>query len=326
MLIIVDGPPCAGKTSLVNNLRTALTHRFGKDKVTTLHGNQQTRITTDNRRYLEYFLNPLESYHPASGDHIICDEWHWSYAALKGTFNHEDRIRPYVTRYVNLKLAQLGAVIVHLNPTSEVLRQRLDRRSPFLKPNPRIHKSMVEIRQAFIKLSHDSDVTVLPSTASLTTILDTAGHLESRAAKFNTWSHTAWPFYLGTPTPKGVLIDLDPRKYETLYPAPNSGESFLHRALFSLTPEQRESFGLLNVAHVTSESFIVLMQSLKAPRLLALGREASMFLGDVAHTVVPNPRRTRRTYPTHAQEYGALLHTALSMPTGTDMTKWSPLC
>lgn len=326
MLIIVEGPPGAGKTSLVNKLRTALAHQYGKEKVTTLYGNERTKITTDNRRYLDAFLSRLESYHPSSGDHIICDEWHWGYAAMKNTFNSTEQIQPYSTRYVNLKLAQIGAVIVHLNPASEVLRQRLDRKNPFLKPSSRIHHRMVDIRQSFIKLSHDSDVTVLPSNSSLSTIVDTAKHLESRAAKFNEWSHTAWPFYLGSTTPKGVLIDLDPKKYETLYPTPNSGESFIHRGLFSLTPEQRESFGLLNVAHVTSESFIALMKSLKAPRLLALGREASLFLGEVAHSVVPSPRSTRRTFGKHAQEYGAMLHTTLSMPTGTDMTKWSPMC
>lgn len=325
----MEGPPGAGKTSLVNKLRTALGHEFGRDKVTTLHGNENTRINTDNRRYLASFLSPLESYEPASGEHIICDEWHWGYAALKNTFNRPDstcQILPYVTRYVNLKLAQVGAVVVHLNPSTEVLRQRLDRKNPFLKPNSRIAHRMGDIRQSFVKMSHDSDVTVLPSNSSLSTIVDTAKHLESRAAKFNEWSHTAWPFYLGTPTPKGVLVDLDPKKYETLYPNTHTGESFLHRGLFSLTPEQRESFGLLNVAHVTAESFISLMKALKSPRLLALGREASLFLGDVAHTVVPSPRGTRRTYPSHTQEYGAMLHTALSMPVGTDMTKWSPMC
>jgi deoxyadenosine/deoxycytidine kinase len=324
LLIIVEGPPGAGKTSLTNKLRTALGHQYGRDAVTTLYGSQNVSTDTNNKNYLSAYLEPLEGYTPGSGQHVICDEWHWALPAVKNVFNKTDAILPFGTRYVDLKLAQLGAVIVHLNPSTEVLKDRLTRRNPFTMPPMRIYQKMKEIRAQYVEFSHDSATTVLPSTASLSTIVDTATHLERQASTFNQWSHTTWPFYLGSHTPRGVLIDLDPGQYDTCYPDPHSGESYLHRALGTLPVQHREELGMLNVAHVTAESFTALMTTLKAPRILALGRAPSQYLGAVAHVTVPSHRRMRRSFPTNITEYGALLRNALKMPNGTDLMKWNP--
>lgn len=327
MFIIVEGPPCSGKTSLVDKLRTAITHLHSKDRVAVLHGSQDTSLTTSNAQYLQKYLSPLDTYAPGDRDHVICDEWHWTYAAFKNEFNLTSTILPSSVRYVNMRMAQVGAVVVHLNPSTDVLRLRVERRNPFLAPHTRVIDHLRNVRARYVNLAHDSDreLTVLPgAVASLTTILDTAKHVESKAAEFNEWSTSLWPFYVGTRDPKGILIDLNPQQYDTIYPTPNSGESYLHRALYTLPQEDRESLGMLNAAHVTAESFISLMTTLKAPKLLALGREASMYLGEVAHTVLPHHRRTRRTYPLATQQYGELIYSALSMPSGTDLTKWSP--
>ena len=319
MIIILEGPPGAGKTALASLLRTAI-RATSHTSLQVLHGNAGVSVTQDSNAYLSQYLAPLEDYEPGSGQHIICDEWHWTLPAYRTVFNVERPFVDAVRSYVDLKLSQLGAVIVHLNPDAEALTRRLDRRNPYLQPHRRIRDNIASIRSAYTQLMHDSRTTVLPSTASLSTILDTAKYVEERAERV----YSRWPWYLGPEKPQGLLVDVDPSDPETLYPHSRTGSSFLHAAL-STNRASYDALGMLNAVHTTPTQFVELMRVLDAPRLIALGKVASTFLSGVPHVTVPNHKYARRIASAHPEQYAQLLMDAVTTRVGSDLTDWRPI-
>lgn len=317
----MEGPPGSGKTSLVSKLRAGLTSQYGSSMVTTLHGFEGVEQEISGPQYLDKYLNTLEDYIPGSGQHILCDGWHWGMAAFKESVTLTQHVPATLRRYVSMKLAQLGAVIVHVNPSHEVLVRRQRQANPYARLTGRVAASLPHLRKAMVSYSHDSDATVMPSTSSLAAIVSTARHVEEQAEEFIRWSPTSWTMYLGSPQPSAVLVDLEPAQYEVIYPGPHTGNLYLHKALYSLSPEKRDEIGLLNVAHVTSESFVQLMLKLGKPRILALGKDADTFLGQVAHTTLLSHRRARRAAIPYL-DYAEMLYKAISLPVGTDLTKW----
>lgn len=324
MLIIVEGPPSSGKSTLAHKLKTTLSQKHGPDSVTVLNGHANGGSRLCGERYARHFLQRLEDYVPGGDEHIICDEWHWGHPVFQQIFSPSTYVQPAVVSYVDLRLSQLGAVIVHRNPTEEVLARRLSQHNPFTQPHPRILRSLTEIKSEYYALSRRAVSTLMPPNSSPASIMQSAEYWEKKAIPLA----TQYPWYLGPPNPQAVLVELNYQSTDTLFPKNHSGEFFLHHALISASPDPSpfRTFGLLNAAFCTPESFADLMRDLQVPKILALGSKVSQYLTDVKHTVLPNPGSTRIKHNAYMHEYGELIHSALTLPQGadTDLSGWCP--
>lgn len=329
MLIIIEGPPSAGKSTLAYRLKQSLvkSHNYPVDSITTLHGHQGATSGMRGDDYLNLFLQRLEDYTPGGDEHIICDEWHWAHPVYSSVFTATNGVPDNLPRYIDAKLAQLGAVIVHQDPGLEMIQRRHNRKNAFLHPHYRITAHLAELQNAYTKLTHNSLTTVLPAGTKPSAIIQAAKYREKQA----THLATQHPFYLGPTTPDAILVEVDPNTPETLSPTNYSGASFLHKALALTDPHQspmrgEDSLGMLNAAFLSPSSFVSLMQELKDPRVIALGRRTSQYLGDIPHIAVPHPIRTRRFYSSFALEYGQLIRAvaAGTYPADVDLMNWNP--
>ncbi len=324
MLIIVEGPPCAGKSTFTFRLQQAL-----------VHTHQGADIAMRGDGYLNHYLRRLEEYTPGTNEHIICDEWHWALPAYASVFSASNPVQPGVLRYLDSRLAQLGAVVAYRNPSLGILERRLTRRNIFLHPQHRITQDLEHIQAAYTALSDESLTTVLPPAAKLSNVIQTAQYVEKQATPLA----TKHPLYVGSAQPQALLVDMDPDTYETLPPINHTGASYLHKALALSAPDNprrgEEALGMVNAAYVTQTPFAALLKTLGQPKLIALGHKASAYLSALTtaypslnpHTLVPHPSKARRTYGAYALEYGQLLRGIASAPTPTapvNLLTWDP--
>lgn len=85
MLIILEGPDGAGKSTLAQELAAHL-GRTTSDKVEVWHRGAPTHHP------LEEYLLPLLSYRPGTGHHLILDRWHWGEAVYPKILNRPTQL------------------------------------------------------------------------------------------------------------------------------------------------------------------------------------------------------------------------------------------
>lgn len=116
MLVIIEGPDCAGKTTLAENMR-----RYTACKV--LH-----RGPPEDDAFVEYTAD-LQSYQPeAIGANVVCDRWHWGELVYGPMLRGESKLDEEAFRAVEDFLLVRGAVVAYLWDTPAELARRLVQR------------------------------------------------------------------------------------------------------------------------------------------------------------------------------------------------------
>lgn len=119
MLIILEGPDGAGKTTFAQRIVTHLAATFTRGTITMKKAGPPTRSPRS-----EYIV-PLLDYIPGDDHHVICDRWHlgeWIYPRVKGRPTEMDRD---TFDEIEQFLLSRGAVTVIINPPVETLQRRV---------------------------------------------------------------------------------------------------------------------------------------------------------------------------------------------------------
>ena len=120
MLIILEGPDGAGKTTLAERLVTQLAVKYPRDQVELIHRGPPTRAHP-----LDEYVVPLLDYRPGGGRHLVLDRWHWGERVYPLTRNRQTKMDDAVFRYVEAFIHGRGGVTYHMNAPFSVIAGRL---------------------------------------------------------------------------------------------------------------------------------------------------------------------------------------------------------
>lgn len=113
MLILVDGPDCVGKSTLIERLVAVIEKRYPGDRVDVLNAGPPTKHPLD-----EYVV-PLLDYRPTRERHVVCDRWHLGEAVYPTIFQRPTKLDYGVQAYTELFLRSRGALLVVVDATTE---------------------------------------------------------------------------------------------------------------------------------------------------------------------------------------------------------------
>lgn len=124
MLIIVEGPDGAGKTTFVESLQRELAHNpRGAEDIITLHCGPPS-----DHVYAEYTKNHLHGYSPMQLTHVVCDRWHWGELIYGPMLRGESKLDRHGFDRVEHYLARRGAVVAFLTEKAQILARRVEER------------------------------------------------------------------------------------------------------------------------------------------------------------------------------------------------------
>lgn len=328
MLIILEGPDGAGKSTLAQEIASHL-GRTTSDKIEVWHAKRP------ERHPLNEYLRPLRSYRPGTGHHLILDRWHWGERVYPQVLGRETEQDEPVWWAIEAYLRRLGALVVKCERTLrqdyvDLYRERDVTAETDLCDSWQLGK-LDEIRLEFSRTTYRSQLPCVDHACGdpSNQIVSAARYWEERYRVLNEFTT-----YLGPLKPEVLLLGdernivprADPENPDPAF-VPFRGTSgyYLLKALTSLTSRQwRHSIGLGNACDVDDP--VELWRKLGEPPVVALGKNAygkmltSSDFTDVG--VVPHPQYVRRFHHRMHAEYGWLIYTASR--TREDLSKWLP--
>lgn len=324
MLIILEGPDGAGKSTLAQKLAAQL-GRTTSDKVEVWHRGRPTSHPLDE------YLRPLYDYRPGAGYHLILDRWHWGEVVYPTVLNRRTDQDTAVFWAIEAYLRRLGALVISCD-RNHTFEYQVVYRERALDGTPDTWQitNLQRIRDEFTRMIYRS---ALPSWAYVPSdddeaagILESARHYEENARLLNDFVT-----YVGPLRPHTLLLGdvrnlqpSDPPSSPAFVPTKSSSGHYLLKSLASLTSRDwLRGVGIANACDVDSVSF--LNAALGHPQLVALGQNAARKLNDLKlpHGVVPHPQYVRRFHHSMSHEYGWLICVAANPNTEErDYSKW----
>lgn len=324
MLIIVEGPDGAGKSTLVRRLAVELTLQSSPSAVRVLHRGPPTAHP------LVEYGEPLYAYRPGTDEHVICDRWHLGEFVYPSLLERPTHYDVAVHRHVDLFLRSRGALLVYLEPTFEETTRRIVNRHT-LRSEETIDP--IELKT----LSHWPALVERYHTAlSLSTLNHYSTNREpliEQIIKRATLAEDAavplvkFTTYVGPPRPdvlffgetRGVDGQLAVGPAPAFVPYPRTSGHYL---LSHLDTAATRTVGLANACDVDDP--VALWKTLGEPQLVALGQSAHCCLRslDLKHGVAPHPQYVRRFHHHSGHRYAQCLYRAAT--TGEDLSKWRP--
>jgi hypothetical protein len=319
MFVIIEGPDAAGKSSMLDALKRAITKIPGALPINSFH---KGRPLEESRRWaLNEYVISIDDL-ATSGATIVADRWHWgevTYAPLKRPHTNLDGyglLGVAGWRWVELFLMSRGATTWVMTQPLDVLEVRLRRRGD----------DFVEVDElAAIVERYDFGVSVAPSVverlqpgdSGLSALRGMANAVVDRAMQVQ--KKTAplrrdFPEYIGSTRPIALLLG-DRRNITSEYGEEtrlpfmpvngNSGDFLLSALPDSFWPRA----GIVNANDVKDPVRLYeLWDTLGRPPVIALGREAERvaklteftnLVGTVAH-----PQYMRRFHFDEKMHYG----------------------
>ncbi len=333
MLIILEGPDGAGKSTLANALIEVIATTFPHEKIEL----RKAGPPPPNAHPLDLYETPLLHYRPGVYDasrprHIVCDRWHvgeWIYPALLGRSTRADAP---AWLHLDLFLQSRGALLVYVTETAAVLARTLTERGDDLV-SPEQSSILVKRYENELALSRIPRYTTgRDNPFAVADIIAQARHLEAKAAPIG-----HFVTYVGPPEPRYLIlgdvrhalskVDLSKlpadatRGYGPAFgPLPGTSGHYLLRHL----PKRLlyAGVGLANACDV--DAVDDLRQTLNWPATVALGVNAWRALagsGVGPIGAAPHPQYVLRFHNRHGYSYGQVIAAALE---GKNELAWRP--
>lgn len=316
MLIILEGPDCAGKSTLASDIKRRIWSRG--DGVDIFHRGPPTRHPLDE------YVTPLLEYRPGR-PHIICDRWHLGELVYPQILGRPTRMDPAVTWYIEMFLRSRGASITVLRPPFDELMVRYAVRGDrFIATD-----QMMAVWEAFNQLEPLS-----PARRTPDEVIASATGAAQRAQRLN-----RLVTYVGDPTPDVVFVgdvrncvgvhcthrDRHSPLGTAFMPYPATSGHYLLRSLLAAVDLKWIStvrVGLINACDV--DSVPLADDALYGPNLVTLGVQANkklIKLG-IPHAAAPHPQYVRRFHNSAMPAYGKLLSNIIG--TERNELQWRP--
>lgn len=308
MLILLDGPDLAGKTTLAENLAERLS-RHGtarvRSDVTILHKGPPTAHP------LTEYEEPLLDYRPGTGRHVICDRWHVGERVYPAVLGRSSEMTPAIWTHVEMFLRSRGALLVHVTAPTETLRRWYDERGDGMldfaqidEARSRFHDVVETTSLSFVSMSFARPWDEKVEREKL--LLAYAEGNERACESLN-------PFvtYLGPPRPDLLLLGdrrgtpgTGPVEGHGLWPAFGTWNGACGAYLLdALGAFEMPDFGLANACDVDDPR--ELWSALGRPEVVALGTRAADRCAELGmkFRTAPHPQYVRRFHHARALEY-----------------------
>lgn len=314
MLVIIEGPDCAGKSTLAEALAKRITETQ-PGVVELLHRGPPVSHPLD-----EYVV-PLVDYRPGSVRHVICDRWHWGEVVYPGILGRESRMDPAVWWYVEAFLRSRGAFVVRPYATRTDLIMRLLRRGDELVGTHNVGQMLDGFATAaaksvlpYVQLHHTNT-----NEFDLDAIIRDASERETRAVVaggVTTYVGPHNPAFLLVGDVRNHVAGPDDRRPAFMpYPA-TSG----HYLISALATPRMQRLGIMNACDV--DDLQVTWEALNRPNMCTLGVRADVAAGGLRHSSAPHPQYVRRFHHRSQRSYGDLINGALAVH--TEALTWRP--
>lgn len=314
MLIIVEGPDGAGKSTLVAKLRQVIEQRFPGEKTEVLRKGPPV----DKAHPLDDYERPLFTYRPGQQHHIICDRWHWGEWIYPDVLGRRTKANRATWLHLEMFVQSRGALVVYMNEAPELLEARIrERGDDLIKP-----EQIAKISQRYDFVAHSSMTPMWNIIPHSGRIIEYARTLETRYAALN-----GFTTYVGTRFPNWVLVgdvrnatyEGDPRPAFMPYNA-TSG----HYLLSHLRQDYvNNGLGFINANDVDDVERFVDMNVHHDVRYLALGQNAHITMKKLGvHAAAPHPQYIRRFHHSYGRDYTDALWNAAHDQ--EDIISWRP--
>jgi hypothetical protein len=315
MLVILEGPDGAGKTSLAGALEQLLVRDDPTCRVTRVKAGSPTRHPLDE------YLRPVEPYRPGINSHWILDRWHWGEYVYPRVRNRASQLDPPAWWAIEAYLRRLGAVVVlcaqYPDRYRQVYRDRgeSEEQADELPLVDKLYRQVLGLTQLpVVHFNWESGV-----NGDVFRVVDAARAAEFDAARLD-FART----YLGPPNPEMLLLgDVrhglgdDPHPELNLDPAfvPFRGTSghYLLSALLAETSREFRRDARLGIANACDvDDPYQLWNVLGRPTVVTLGRNAErrwrdLRKSDGTRSTVPHPQYVRRFHHSMQLGYGMLI-------------------
>lgn len=326
MLIILEGPDGAGKTTLAYQLVNKISEDFNAD-VEYIHAGPPTQHPLDE------YLRALTRYRPGENRHIIIDRWHWGESVYPEIVNRPTKLDFAGCWSIDAYLKRLGALVVLVDQFDSEYITEYSRRGEL-----QMLAQLADTKAAFAVTAALSELPFLmfnwkdPARNCRPELINVARDLEETYAdlgKFTTYCGPRWPIYLLFGDVRHNFRDLKARAQAN--PAHDWDPAFVpflttsgHYLLESLRGLPEKSvIGWANACDVDDP--VALWETLGKPQVAALGRNAqrTLDLVGVPHGSAPHPQFARRFHSRLKNEYGSVIHRAVTK--SEDLSKWPAL-
>lgn len=316
MLVIIEGPDGAGKSSLA----LKLAEKIGDDGHSTAISHQGPPTL----HALDEYLRSVTFYRPGQDVHVIYDRFHWGELVYPYVRNRPTTLDEPAEWLIESYLRRLGAVVVRCSAYTDTYKRVYEDRGE--------SDQLAELAEVEKYFDNAEKYTRLPvlrynwestGNSSLHSIIQTAQAAEKIATQFN-------PFvtYSGPARPELLLLGDVRHKYVKTHPRYESDPAFVpmpatsgHFLLKHFVPHsQFVNVGLANACDV--DDVRELLNVLQPRYVVTLGSNAHRKLRELGrpHGAVPHPQYIRRFWHKMGVEYvNAIDYVA---QTGEDLRKW----
>lgn len=306
MLIIIEGPDGAGKTTLANRLVTYIAAKFPTHRVKLLHKGPPTRHP------LTEYAVPLLDYIPGEGTHYILDRWHWGEMVYPAVTGRKTEMTDAMFVYTEMLVRQRGGLVVNLTAPDGVLLERCAGRPEMFGEDVILKASTL-----FTELSDRTYTPIRFNSVLVEDIVDSARQREhlatimrdQRTPVMSTFSPKVLLFGDVRVCPGGAECRHRVRHYTrgtAFMPYSATSGDYLINAYgpFELL---RDHVALANACDVDDPARI--RDVFHFPSIIALGSKAHNRLARerIRHASVPHPQYVRRFHHAAAAEYGQLI-------------------